>query len=66
MILGGGTPILGHKRGAQPEWVIVLGQTPVNGCQFLYENLRMGHIFDTKHLWFGLYFSDYLQIAFTG
>ena len=43
---GGGTPILGHIRDVQPEWVSFPGRKPADGCKFLTKNLRMGHNFD--------------------
>ena len=42
----GGTPILGHIRDVQPEWVSIPGQKPAHGCKFFTKNLRMGHNFD--------------------
>ena len=42
----GGTPILGHIRDVQPEWVSFPGRKPADGCKCLTKNLRMGHNFD--------------------
>ena len=42
----GGTPILGHIRNVQPEWVSFPRQKPADGCKFLTKNLPMGHNFD--------------------
>ena len=42
----GGTPILGHIRDVQPEWMSFPGQKPADGCKFLAKRLRMGHNFD--------------------
>ena len=43
---GGGTPILGHNRDVQPEWVSFPGRKRADGCKILTKNLWMGHNFD--------------------
>ena len=50
---GLGTPILGHTRDVQPEWVTFPGRKPADGCKFLTKNLRMGHNFDIIYLGMG-------------
>ena len=49
----GSTPVLGHIRDVQPEWVSFRGQKSADGCKFLPKNLRMGHNFNTYNLWTG-------------